>query len=86
MFASTILPAMLAMAGGSLAAVFETLAAPQDGWFEDRDSSAFSKRDAGIQLRIQLVHQNMEQFYEKVMNVWQHPNFPCGLPFPGSIS
>lgn len=88
MFASTILPAILAMAGGSLAAasmsVFETLETPQDGWYEDRDSSSFAKRDSQIELKIQLVHQNMDTFYERANNVCHTPLSPHFRVFPAA--
>jgi hypothetical protein len=78
MFASTIVPAVLAMAGAALAlpaangtmSVFESVVAPPSGWAKDANQ-AFVKSDEDIQLRIQVVHQNMDQFYEQAINVSQ---------------
>ncbi|KAH8658083.1 peptidase S8/S53 domain-containing protein [Xylariales sp. PMI_506] len=76
MIANTILPAILALASGSIAvpaarspkSVFESMAKPQSGWAADA-IQAFSKEDTEIQLKIQLVHQNMDTFYQRALDI-----------------
>lgn len=80
MFVSTIVPAVLALAGRGLAlpardvpmTVFESIETPQEGWAEH--SQPFVKRESAIQLRIQLADQNMDVFEQKALNVCQTSN------------
>jgi hypothetical protein len=86
MFVSTIVPAILAMASVSLAlptrdlsmALFEAIHAPQRGWAEEKVD--FAKTESKIQLRIQLTHQNMDQFYERALNVCQTTILSPAIP------
>lgn len=48
--------------------VVESLTAPPKGWVKD-DSKYVDKENAKIRLRMHLVHQDMDKFYELAMNV-----------------
>ncbi|KAI1871926.1 hypothetical protein JX265_005912 [Neoarthrinium moseri] len=48
--------------------VFESVPAPPSGWVRE-NVAAFSKDEATAELRIQLVHQNMDKFHELATNI-----------------
>ncbi|KAH8678016.1 peptidase S8/S53 domain-containing protein [Xylariales sp. PMI_506] len=74
MFVHTILPAILALATGSLAlpttsstSVFESIDTAPSGWAKaDVD---YNKDDVSLNLRIQLIQQNMDKFHELATNI-----------------
>lgn len=48
--------------------VFESISAPPSRWIK-QDVAGFSKSEATMDLRIQLVHQSMDKFHELALNV-----------------
>lgn len=83
MLVSNVLPLVLALTAGTSAfptfglssdrvsslksSVVESINAPPQGWV--KDDIKFDKDASMIELRIQLVHQDMDKFHELAMNV-----------------
>jgi tripeptidyl-peptidase-1 len=82
MFVSSILP-FVALAAAfpasvrddafTTTSVFESIEAPPSGWV--KTNVDFNKDAAEIEVKIQLVHQDMNKFHELAMNVRLAPNF-----------
>ncbi|KAH8649239.1 peptidase S8/S53 domain-containing protein [Xylariales sp. PMI_506] len=76
MIVNTIIQALVVLASGSLAlpsvrsdtSVFETLKTLPKGWSSSTVQS-FVREDEEIELRIQLMNQNMGNFYQKVIDI-----------------
>lgn len=56
--------------------VVESLTAPPRGWVRD-ESKDVDKDDAQIRLRMHLVHQDMDKFYELALSVCE--TRPCSV-------
>lgn len=52
--------------------VVESLTAPPRGWVKD-ESTAVDKDNAQIRLRMHLVHQDMDKFYDLALSVCANP-------------